>query len=1021
MFPCMTSPSAPVPRRRTLAFVATIVTCAAILVATAPAMAVDRISRQTGFNARSWTLTQPDANGIRYVGGDFTSYKAWGTGNIAALSTTTGEVNPQFPYVSTWPTVYAVTGDGAGGFYVAGGSLQVDGQSRSRLVHILADGSTNANFAPTLNGFVLNVEYDAATGTVFAVGGFTQANGQTRHRVAAFDTSGNLKSFNPGSNSATWSIKVSGSNAYITGQFGSIAGANRGRAASVRLGARTGGASGTCLDNWDNTDCLNAFDPQSTAWGILDIAIDGGTAYIAGNSLGTVGGTARMGLAAVNATTGALEPWDPGLNGDASSVLVHGGNLYVVGTFTQAGGQPRGWGAAFSTSGARPLQAWNPGAEGAGSNVAHGIRDIAISGSTAYLAGNFGSLGGALRNRVGAVDLINGTATSWNPHVGDWTNGVSATAESIAVHGTTAVIGGDFQTVGGLPRMRAAAIGPDGILTNWAPAVSGPVYSFASDGTTIYMAGAFQRVNGQSRPWAAAVGTNGQLTQWNPLPTGDRPVKVLVGNSKVYLAGFFNQVGGTARVGLAATHPTTGALDTNFNADVAGAVEDIVLDGNTLYLAGRFEWIGNAGATNNRDRLAAVNATTGALVNGFNAGAWGAVHGRGIYTRSLALKDNRLFVGGSFTSITPVNGTSTVRNYVAAVDKTTGALDQAWNPGLRVGHNGNGDVFAIAPTDDAIYLGGEEMGYNSGGQTRDGLAAFDPTTGALLPFRADVSPSEVRGLSASDAAVYVAGSIGSVGGLTRENTAAVGTDGTVLAPWPMDPGDNYPLTVQITGANAGRVVSNPGGINCGASCEYGFESGSTVTLQATDPPNADFNEWGGACSGSAATCTVSVTQAKSVTATYGPQGSAPTPSPGSGGGPASGGEAAGAGGSGSSATAQSAASRTPIAWRVGTARVKPIAGRTRLAVGERIQLSRQGRYTLIYVDSAGKRVPLAKGTRIASRKLNKVFYAPVMNVTGPNSLKVSAVLARPGSKAITLSVILRNPDGTLEGEDIRLR
>ncbi len=43
-----------------------------------------------------------------------------------------------------------------------------------------------------------------------------------------------------------------------------------------------------------------------------------------------------------------------------------------------------------------------------------------------------------------------------------------------------------------------------------------------------------------------------------------------------------------------------------------------------------------------------------------------------------------------------------------------------------------------------------------------------------------------------------------------------------------------------------------------------------------------------------------------------------------------------------------------------------------------------------------------------------------MNVKGPDALKVSAVLARPGSKAITLRVVLRNPDGTLEGEDIPL-
>jgi len=1004
------------------------VAAALALLAAAPAMAVDRISQQTGFNARAWTLTQPDANGVRYVGGDFTSYKAWNTGNIAAISTSTGQVDPSFPKVSTWPTVYASVSDGNGGFYVAGGSnITADGQTRNGIVHVLADGSVNPNFRPVFGDRVLGLDFDPTTSTVFAVGMFTtvrSAPGQTqeaRNRVAALDTSGNVLSFNPGSDGWTWTVEVVGTNAYIGGGFGTLAGQSRGRAGSVRLGARTN-STGTCLTNWDNADCLNAFNPQVSAWAVLDIAVDSGTAYLVGNAFSSVGGIARTGgLAAVDATTGALDSWNPGLNSDANAVTVSGGKVYVVGNFSQAGGQARGWGAAFATSGGRALDAWNPAAAGGGSyNNAQGIRDIAIVNGVAYLAGNFWSLGGTARNRVGAVDATTGAVTSWNPHVGDWTNGVSATAETITVSGGTALIGGDFTTVGGLPRWHAAAIGADGILTNWAPAVNGPVFSFASNGSTIYMAGAFSSVNGTARQYNAAVGTNGQLTQWNPQPSGDRPVKVLIGSSRVYIAGFFNQVGGTARTGLAATDPTTGALDTNFDANVGGAVEDIVLDGNRLFVAGRYSTI----AGGNRNLLAAVNATTGALDSSFNIGAWGAVHGRGIYTRSLALHGNRLFVGGSFNSVTPTGGTSTTRNYVAAFDKATGALDANWNANLRVGNNGNGDVLAIAPTDDAIYLGGEQMGYSTGGITRNGLAAVHPVTGALLPLQADVSSSEVRGLSASDAAVYVVGNFSTVGSQPRPNTAAVGTDGTVLAPWPMDPSGNHTLTVQITGTNPGRVLSNPGGINCGASCEYAFSAGSTVTLQATDPQNADFSAWGGACSGSASTCTVTVSQARSVTATYVPEGQGPSPGAGAGGStpaPDSGSGPPAVGNSTLSAGAtQQQASHSPFAWRIGKAALRS-QGRTRLRVADSIQLSRNGRYTLIYVDSAGKRVPLAKGTRIASRKLDKVFYAPVMNVKGPDSLRISATLARPGAKAITLRVILRNPDGTLEGEDIPLR
>ena len=129
---------------------------------------------------------------------------------------------------------------------------------------------------------------------------------------------------------------------------------------------------------------------------------------------------------------------------------------------------------------------------------------------------------------------------------------------------------------------------------------------------------------------------------------------------------------------------------------------------------------------------------------------------------------------------------------------------------------------------------------------------------------------------------------------------------------------------------------------------------------------------------------------------------------------------------GTAGGASQQAARPRIAWRVGrpavrSVKVRATRGRTRLQVRERIHLSRSGRYTLIYVDRAGKRVPLARGTRIASRKLKKTFYAPVMRVKGPDALTISAKLARRNAKAITLRVILRNPDGTLEGEDIPLR
>ena len=75
------------------------------------------------------------------------------------------------------------------------------------------------------------------------------------------------------------------------------------------------------------------------------------------------------------------------------------------------------------------------------------------------------------------------------------------------------------------------------------------------------------------------------------------------------------------------------------------------------------------------------------------------------------------------------------------------------------------------------------------------------------------------------------------------------------------------LTVTRAGSGTGAVTSNPSGINCGSTCTANFANGTPVTLTALPASNSTFAGWSGACSGTA-TCTVSMTQARSVTATF---------------------------------------------------------------------------------------------------------------------------------------------------------
>lgn len=75
------------------------------------------------------------------------------------------------------------------------------------------------------------------------------------------------------------------------------------------------------------------------------------------------------------------------------------------------------------------------------------------------------------------------------------------------------------------------------------------------------------------------------------------------------------------------------------------------------------------------------------------------------------------------------------------------------------------------------------------------------------------------------------------------------------------------LTVSRNGTGTGTLVSAPAGISCGSVCSAALPVDAQVTLTPTPAAGSFFAGWAGACSGSGA-CTVSMTAARSVTATF---------------------------------------------------------------------------------------------------------------------------------------------------------
>ena len=90
---------------------------------------------------------------------------------------------------------------------------------------------------------------------------------------------------------------------------------------------------------------------------------------------------------------------------------------------------------------------------------------------------------------------------------------------------------------------------------------------------------------------------------------------------------------------------------------------------------------------------------------------------------------------------------------------------------------------------------------------------------------------------------------------------------SVAATFTLVPVATYALTVTRAGTGTGLVTSSTGEIACGATCSATYTSGAAVTLTAAAGSGSTFAGWGQACSGAGA-CVVTMSAARSVTATF---------------------------------------------------------------------------------------------------------------------------------------------------------
>lgn len=209
------------------------------------------------------------------------------------------------------------------------------------------------------------------------------------------------------------------------------------------------------------------------------------------------------------------------------------------------------------------------------------------------------------------------------------TPGFDDQVRAIAYRGDTIYLGGEFTTAtsGGKRVSRgyvAAVNAATGALTRWAPAVNGPVTALAVRGDAIYLGGSFTTVGGAAHRHLAKVdATTGAVDGSFRHSVSTAPYALTVSSGRLYAGGSFRTADGAARAGVAAYDLGGNALDPHFHPSVDGTVRGIAVSGGRAYLGGTFHTVDGAGG---HDRLAAVDATTGALDTGFAGDAPYAVH-----------------------------------------------------------------------------------------------------------------------------------------------------------------------------------------------------------------------------------------------------------------------------------------------------------------------------------------------------------------------------------------------------------
>jgi hypothetical protein len=275
--------------------------------------------------------------GRLYVAGTFRTVNGIGRAGLAAFDLQTNALDPWNPRIRGGAGSVDALAVADGRLYVGGDFSSIGGRQRSDVAAFALPGGKLLPFHPRLAGVFLNpVDAIAATpNTVYFSGNFERVDRQPRPGISAVDAI--LGRIRPG-----WkpSRRIAADLGIAAGLFSDLALAGKriyvvkcGGAGSALLALSA--ATGKLLPSPSNTLNHGGIHEDECPDRVVRVGSD----VVVGGSMQSVGANAASlhGAAILNAATGAIERWQPDIEGAALAITGTGSDLIVGGNFRTAG------------------------------------------------------------------------------------------------------------------------------------------------------------------------------------------------------------------------------------------------------------------------------------------------------------------------------------------------------------------------------------------------------------------------------------------------------------------------------------------------------------------------------------------------------------------------------------------------------------------------------------------------------------------------------------------------------------